>query len=154
MGKETPLKAATDADYELMLDQLNMLLDKWYKLGLRISVTTTAIPSLSAVIPVSDYALEAIQYNLAKDNWGLFNLSEPVSQSVKEMAKSSKGEVWAIAGPKPHTVFPGTLPMGSGNEGYRNNRKFYPDCDQNLYACDTDGITTESGIPLKGVDNG
>lgn len=156
MGKETPNKQATAADYNFMLDELNKLLDIWFKLGLRLAVNTTTIPALDSEVPYPDFALSAIESNLAKEAWPFFNLSEPVSQSVREVAKDSKNEIWSIGRPIPKTVFPGVLPIGSGNESDRGNifnEPFYPDCDEPIYQCDNDKLKTPSGIPLKVPDN-
>jgi len=157
MGKETPLKQATEADYNDMLVELNKMLAKWFKLGLRLALTTEPIPTLDAVVPFPDFALEGIEYNLAKDAWPLFNLSEPVSQSVREEAVSSKNDLWSLGRPVPKSVFPGVLPVGSGNEWGSNgvgSFNFYPNCDEPIYPCNKDELLAPSGVPLKGVDNG
>lgn len=155
IGKETSLKKATTADYSVMLNVLNQLLDRWFKLGLRAATNTTTIPGPESAVPYPDYALPAIQYNLAVDGWPLFNLGSPVASNVQVMADSTKNELWTIAAQNPHSVFPGSLPVGSGNEwdGVWSER-FYPNCDPQIYGCcDDDQLLSQSGIPLKGVDN-
>ena len=158
IGKETPVKVASDADYTLMLTALNQLLSRWFKLGLRAAVSTETIPSLESVVPYPDFALEAIQYNLAVDGWPLFDLGKSASLNVKDLAASTKNELWTISAIKPHSVFPGVLPIGSGNEWDRNggtlNDPFYPDLDEPIYGCgDKDQLLTQSHVPLTGVKN-
>ena len=82
IGKETSLKNATDADYSIMLDELNQLLKRWFSLGLRLAVNTNTIESLDGEVPYPDVALTAIEYNLAVQGWPLFNLTQPVSLTV------------------------------------------------------------------------
>jgi hypothetical protein len=76
---------------------------------------------------------------------------------VKELADSTKNELWSTSAIKPHSVFPGVLPIGSGNEWHGGsvlNNRFYPDLDQPIYGCcDNDQLLAPSGVPLKGVDN-
>lgn len=154
LGKETPNKQASDADYTLMLRKLNNLLDRWFKLGLRASVNTTPIPSLASVVPFPDVGLDALEKNLAVDGWRLFNLSAPISIDLANEAKDAKTELWNMARPIPKTVFPSTLATGSGNDnGTGWDRTFYPDCDELIYPCDDSQLLSQSGVPLKGVNN-
>ena len=154
IGKETSLKNATDADYSIMLDELNQLLKRWFSLGLRLAVNTNTIESLDGEVPYPDVALTAIEYNLAVQGWPLFNLTQPVSLTVMSNAADYENEIWAIGRPVPKTVFPGVLPTGSGNTGNRGwDRTFYPDCDEPIYGCDDNQLQTGTGIPLIGVDN-
>ncbi|MEE9459610.1 MAG: hypothetical protein V3V84_07605 [Candidatus Bathyarchaeia archaeon] len=157
IGKDTPSIVASDATYNLMLTVLNQLLDRWFKLGLRAAVSTETIPSLDSVVPYPDFALQAIQYNLAIDGWPLFDLGKSVSLNVRELATSTKNELWTISAPNPHSVFPGVLPIGSGNEWHGGgvlNDRFYPDLDEPIYGCcDSNTLKTPSNITLTGVKN-
>jgi len=156
IGKDTDFKQATDSDYNLMLPVLNRMLSTWFRLGLRLAVSKENIPSLDSPVPYPDFAIEGIQWNLAEKGWNLFKLKEPLNFNVKMMAEETKSELWSIGRPVPESVFPGVLPIGSGNEWDTNSTwqdPFYPDCDDNIYTCNKDELTAPSGVPLKGVDN-
>lgn len=147
VGQVTSLKIATDDDYELALAKLNQLLERWRELGLTLNNSIQQIDNINADVNYPTWAIEGIEYNLAKNIWPFFNLSKPISPNILEMADITADEIWNLGRPENNTVFPGNLPIGSGNESYKT-RKFYPDLDKNLYENIDNQIDSETGNPL------
>lgn len=155
MGVSTKFKTPSASDYELMLVELNSMLDMWYKLGLRARYNNNEL-KLQNVFPYPNDTHTGIAYNLAVDGYPLFDSAGMPSPKVEMLAAEKKNEIWTEYAADPSTVFPGTLPIGTGNTDhtYDNWTAFYPDCDENLYSdCTSNQLESESGVILTGVDN-
>lgn len=151
VGQSTQFLTPNDNDYNVALDELNSMLKIWYKLGLRATFDTSTL-KLQNVFPYPEDTHNGIAYNLAVEMYPNFDAAGSPSALVYERAKETKNQIWTIYAPEPKSVFPGTLPIGSGNEerNYGWFDPFYPDCDEPIYGCNKNLVET-NGVPLKGV---
>jgi hypothetical protein len=114
---DTPLEANELQDG---IAQLNRMMAAW-NLTLLAYVTVT---SGSQVLSVPAYAEDAMVFGLAKrlaDDYGV-----AMTQSFFDNVKQSKSDVLKQAIKFGRSPFPSTLPQGSGNNRYLNDRVFYP----------------------------
>ena len=155
VGLETRLRKASPQDYNDMLGVLNRMLLTWYKLGLRAAYNTDTL-TLTTPMPYPDDAITAITYSLAKEGHDWIAIETPLGVNIYDQEKTHKNSLWILYGETPKSVYPGTLPIGSGNEydNFGYNSSFYPDCDEPIYGnCVDNQLATDSDVILTGVDN-
>ncbi len=152
IGLETRNRQASPQDYNDSLRQLNQMLQRWYKLGLRAAYNTNPLTNLEDQMPYPDDAFTAIEYSLARQLWKFFSLKNPMPADFALQEEEERNDLWVLYAPNPKTVYPGTLPIGSGN--YDCYDPFYPDCGDSIYSnCDKNELTTQSKVVLTGVDH-
>ena len=151
IGQSTQFLTPNDNDYNVALDELNSMLKMWYKQGLRATFDISTL-KLQNTFPYPEDTFNGIAFNLAVAMYPLFDSAGSPSAVIYERAKETKNEIWTIYGERAASVFPSTLPIGSGNEerNYGWFNPFYPDCDEPIYGCRKDTVET-NGTPLKGV---
>jgi len=154
MGQQTQFKSANDLDYDVALPSLNSMLSTWFLQGLRLAYNTNSL-GLNDPVPMADFTRDAVEYNLALLIFPKFAYNQSPSAQLVTLASDKLNEIWSIGGSVPHSVFPSTLPIGSGNEFYQygNQNPFYPDCDDKMYGCNDNQLSSQSGVILTGVDN-
>jgi len=155
VGIATKYKEASDEDYNDCLRFLNGMLAMWYKLGLRQAINTNTIDNLSDLVPYPEYAMRAIEKNLTINIWSHFKLDSMINPFLANEAAVLKNELWSVGAPNPSSIFPGTLPIGSGNEHYNTGytTPFYPAFDDNIYAGVDNALTNSANVILTGVNN-
>lgn len=152
IGQYTDFKKPTDTNYDSALNSLNTMHKMWYRLGLRASYNQNTL-TLDTVMPYGDYTRDSIAYGLTERMWKKFAYNVSIPPEVVMLSKDYINELWTINGPDVQSVFPGVLPIGEGNENYNygNFNPFYPDCDESLYGCEKDQLSTDSDAILTGV---
>lgn len=118
-ASEQPLEANETQD---AIRLLNRMMAAWASEGIDLSYTP--INSLADTITVVDGALDGIVLNLAIKLAPQYD--RPVSAALYDNARKAKEAILSIAVTLPETVYPSTLPIGSGNEdlGYNNTNYF------------------------------
>lgn len=148
LQEESDIVVADDSAYDRGLRFLNSFLKIWYGQGLKI-FTGNGVQTLQSELPVIDDAYMAVVSNFAiyvAPFWG----ATPSNEAVMTAA-TTEAEMRALYGADVNSVFPSTLPIGSGNEwpewGSWSD-KFYPSCDPDIYPNDTpsDSCTTDDNF--------
>ena len=114
---DIPLEADELADG---IDQLNRMMSAWNLAAL----TYTTVTSGGETLTVPAYAEDAMVFGLAKrlaPDYGTA-LTAEFEMNVKESKKDLLKQAITFG----RTPFPSTLPQGSGNNRYLNDRDFYP----------------------------
>lgn len=114
---DIPLEADELADG---IDQLNTMMAGWNLSAL----TWTAVTSGSDDLTVPAYAENAMIMSLAEllaPDYGT-QLTPAFDRALKTAMKDMRKQAITIS----RTPFPSTLPQGSGNNRYLNDREFYP----------------------------
>lgn len=129
-ASEQPIQPneATDA-----MRYLNRMMSSWSSKG--IDLGYTPVTSLGDEITVPDGALEGIVLNLAIKIAPQYDVA--VSMDLRINAKDAYQTILRIARVRPLSKFPGTLPVGSGNEG---DDTF---SDTHFYSGEESGILSE-----------
>lgn len=150
VGEETNFSTAPDESYELALRKLNEYIESLRKNGLALNSSQAELTSLSSIVNFPSWSHTAIELNTACLCWLMFNIEKPIPQLLYTKAKEKEEEMFNLYGAEVKSVFPSTLPQGAGNrDGYWGfYDKFYPDCDDNIYGCDENRVTTETGTPI------
>ena len=144
-GEQTNMSDADDEDYQDGLAKLNQLWQIWYEQGLQLSAGQFDLTSLANNLNVPEWAVPGFEFNLAKLLWPLYNIGKPFPLEMQ--ARDWENQIFSIAGPDVKSVFPSNLPQGMGNWfTYRWN--YYPDCDENIYPSNCDGVDTEGSVPV------
>jgi len=151
VGEETNFSIAPDESYGIALNKLNEYIESLRANGLRLNASQTELTNLNSIVNFPAWARPAIEYNVAVMSWMAFNPGVPIDPILLKQAQDKESEMFNLHGAKVKSVFPSTLPQGTGNrDGFWGRYdKFYPPCDDNIYACDPDQLETETGIPLK-----
>ena len=93
----------------------------------QLAVTTplgyTVVSKASDPITIPDGAINGLVFNVALKILNSFDID--VGPTLFESAKDSLNAMRKISRNKASTKHPSTLPIGSGNECYRNSSKFY-----------------------------
>ena len=95
-----------------------------------ISLGYTVVTTAASPITVAAGAIEGMVFNLALRLAPTYDI--PISQDLRINAANGLKSMRKIAFVMPKTQLPCTLPIGSGNEGYSSNNKFYPCPDSEL----------------------
>lgn len=117
-----------NTDFQAGLRYLNRMVNEWAARGMSLGFTT--ITKISEQVTVPDGVLGAIVSNLAIRLAPQFDVAIPIELAAT--AKDGMDAVRHLTVGTEATQMPGTMPIGSGNEGYRDGftrRKFYPGVD-------------------------
>lgn len=118
---------------EAVKRRLDTLFAAWNAMGLRLSYPIPSSPEnseLSEETAIPDSAWEAAITNLAVRIAPMFG--KTVSPDTKRAAKTSLNTLMSLAAMPSEMQYPGTLPMGAGNKGWRNYEAFFPEPDSPL----------------------
>ena len=151
VGQSTNFKTSSKDNFIFGLRKLNELLAIYRKQGLFINSDAGDIPSLITVLNLPSWSIPAIEDNLGVMIWGRFNIGEPLPSWLKVQASESESDLFTLGGVGISSVFPSTLPTGSGNwwsDSGSYGGDFYPDCDPPIYTCNEDELLNASGAPL------
>jgi hypothetical protein len=108
-----------------------------------ISLGYTVVSNPSDTITVPDGAIEGIVYNLAIRLAQQFD--EPISPTLAASARTGLSAMRKITVVPLPTAYPGTLPVGSGNEGDGTHvDHFYPTTPDSVLTEDNGNILLES----------
>lgn len=144
-GEQTNLSEADDEDYQDGLDKLNQLWQMWFEEGLQLSAGQFELTSLNNELNVPSWSIPGFEFNLAKLLWPLYNVGQPFP--LERDAQKWEDRIFTIAGADVNSVFPGNLPQGMGN-WFTWRWNYFPDCDDPIYPCDSDGVVTEGEVPI------
>ena len=136
-------ESALPADeYQDTIFAMNNMLFAWDADGIKLGYTE--VDSLNDDVTVPTGALRGIIYNLAIEMAGQFNA--PVAPGVANAARKGMDAIRKLGVSIVPSVFPGTLPIGSGNEGagLYNTNHFYPDLEAQILAEIAGAIGLES----------
>jgi len=151
VGQKTDYSEAADEDYSVAITKLNQYIELLRQQGLQLNSSQVEITNLSQPVNYPTWAHNAIELNVGLMLWTVFNIDKPVPQLLYANAKKAEDEMFVIAGREINPIFPSTLPKGMGNRdgffGYYD--RFYPDCDDNIYPCDTGNLQTETSVNIK-----
>lgn len=136
---ETAYTPADSDAYERALRFFISYLDTLYQQDLEI-FTGTTFDDLNGELPVIAQAYMAVCTSFCKYVAPLMGVS--ITQDIMIAADAAENDMRSLWGAGVNMVYPGTLPIGSGNEedGYCDD-KFYPDCAPLVYTgdeCDSD----------------
>lgn len=122
------------AEAQGAIEMLNDLMTEWDADGIPLGYTL--ISDLGDTVTVPDSALRGIKYNLAlalapqyRDN---------VPPVLVELASRTKSTIIKQVVNVPRAPMPDTLPIGSGNECYTDQR-FFPETPDNGLLTETNG---------------
>jgi hypothetical protein len=147
-GQETNYDSADDDTYEDGISKLNQLWQMWYQLNLDISAGQIELDSLSGSLNVPEWAVPAFEYNLAKMLWPLYNFGVSFPMALEYEAKNWENKLFTIAGTIPKSVYPGTLPVGTGQNWSADSWNYYPDCDPVIYPNGRHDMLTEGDVNI------
>lgn len=133
-GAEAPIEAV---DARLAIRYLNDMVFQWDASG--ITTGFTKVSDLGDTITVPDGIIRTVKSNLSVELLSAFNKAIPQSLALK--AQDSFNNMLIQLVNLPHAAFPGTLPLGAGNECI-TRRRFFPDPD------DAQTLTEQSGSIL------
>ena len=139
-ASEQPIQSNEASD---SIRYLNRMMAGWSSKG--IDLGFTPIVSLGDAMTVPDGALEGIVFNLAIKIAPQYDV--PVTIDLRIAAKDAYQTILRIARIRPLSKYPGTLPIGSGNEGetvFQDNH-FYTDDESGILAEGPGAIIQESG---------
>ena len=152
LGVETSSLPAEDDAYERSLNFLKSYLSTLSQQNLYI-FTRSPYNSLDDIVPVKISAYTFVVSSFAVYLAPFFNVSpaDEAYQSALKTARDTENDMRTLFGPEIKSVFPGNLPVGSGNAYDQNNYDcdFYPSLDPSIYPdedCGCSGsIFTNSG---------
>ena len=111
-------------DMQSGIRYLNRMVNEWAALGMPLGFTN--ITKVSDFVTVPDGALSAIISNLAIRLAPQFDAA--ISIELAAAAKSGMNAVRDLTVTVAPTQMPGTMPLGSGNEGFNQGfEHFYPE---------------------------
>jgi P22 tail accessory factor len=118
---------------EAIKRRLDAMFAAWNAMGLRLSFPIPSSPEnseLSDETAIPDSAWEAAITNLAVRIAPMFG--KTVSPDTKRTAKMALNTLMSLAAMPGEMQFPGTLPLGSGNKGWRSYENFFPEPEEPL----------------------
>jgi len=136
LGATSPIKVASPEVINKTFDVLVSMLELWNSQS--IGITGLTLPT-----DIGDELNEPPQVQLAID----FNLAITAAPYIRKIptaetrmkAKSTMQQLRNQFSPKPTTIFPDVLPVGSGNKSQPLGQTFYPDQET---------VDSESGVPI------
>lgn len=140
LGSTSPIKEARPEIFNLTFDTLVTMLKLWSSQGISTGLTIPAV--------IGDEMDEPAQIDFAID----FNLAVTVAPYLQKIA-SSETSAKASQGmqalrtqfsPQPVTLYPNTLPLGSGNTGPSSRQS---PIGQTFYG-ESETIDSEAGAPI------
>jgi hypothetical protein len=136
LGADTPIKPARIEVVNQTFTVLRQLLLLWNSQSIGTGIT---IPELLA-----DDLLEPMQTQLVIDHMLAIKvapyLQKSVGEDVRTEAKALMQQLRHEFSPKPYTVYPSILPVGTGNRSFPIAPTFYPTTEGEL--------DTEQGDPI------
>lgn len=111
-----------------------------------ISIGYTTVTSLADPITVPDGALDGIVFNLATRLAASFDAQ--IRPDLFQKARSGKDAMYRLAQKIGATKFSSTLPRGSGNTGFYNDRHFYDQGEEPIITENSGYISIESGTGI------
>ena len=136
-------ESALPADeYQDTIFAMNNMLFAWDADGIKLGYTEVSDLGDDVTVPVG--ALRGIIYNLAIEMAGMFNA--PVAHGVANAARAGMAAIRKLGISIVPSVYPGTLPIGSGNEdrGTGLTDKYYSDLEDQILAEVSGAIGLES----------
>lgn len=97
-----------------------------------VSLGYTEVSNLGDEITIPTGALRGLIYNVAIEMAPQFNA--PITPGITNAATAGMDAMRQLGQIIVATQFPGTLPVGSGNEGFHRDRHFYPDLEAEILA--------------------
>lgn len=140
LGAEAPIEAV---DAQVSIRYLNRMMAAFDADGIDLGYTEAS--SLSSAITVPAGAIEGMVAQLAVRLHAQFSAADPLSQDLLARAVSGKRTMRNLAVVVGASEFPGTLPIGSGNEHDNNTNHFYEDLQADILAESTGSIGLETG---------
>lgn len=123
---------------EAVKRRLDGMLAAWNAMGIRLGYPIPSSPAnseLAQETELPDSAWDAAITNLAVRIAPMFG--KTVSPDTKRAAKATLNALFALAAVPAEMQFPGTLPMGAGNKGWRSYEAFFPEPEAPLTAGQT-----------------
>lgn len=116
---ETEIEASEAND---ALDLFNDMLAEWELAGANLGFAP--VKDLADTVRIPRGAHKAVKFNLAVELGAEYDIA--VTPAVMAIANDSKKKMMAIYRRPLKVVYPGILPMGSGNDcGYTNTDRFF-----------------------------
>jgi hypothetical protein len=131
-------------EYQDAIFAMNNLALAWDAEGIQLGYTEILDLGDDVTVPVG--ALRGLIANTAIEVSPDYNGT--ISAGLVQAAKAGLNAIRLIGQSMPATAFPGTLPIGSGNEGNETRLRwshFYPDLEAEILAETTGAISLESG---------
>lgn len=113
---------------EAVKRRLDAMLAAWNAMGVRLGYpipTSPATSELSDETGLPDSAWDAAITNLAVRIAPMFG--KQVMTETKRTAKMTLNTLFALSTVPGEKQYPGTLPMGAGNKGWRSYQAFFPE---------------------------
>lgn len=107
-----------------------------------ISLGYTVVSNLGDEITIPPGAIQGLIYNLALEMAPQFNAT--ITPGITNGAQLGMEAMRQLGQIIVTSQYPGTLPVGSGNEGWRNDRHFFPDREAEILAETTGAIGLEA----------
>jgi hypothetical protein len=108
--------------------RLDSMMAAWNAQGLRLSYPIPSSPEasdLSDETNIPDSAWEAVVTSLAVRIAPMFG--KTVSPDTKRAAKMALNTLYGLSAMPEQMQYPGTLPLGAGNKGWRGYETFFPE---------------------------
>jgi hypothetical protein len=111
-----------------------------------VSLGYTEVSGVGDPITIPTGALRGLIYGMAVESASDYDM--PVSPAVATNASNGLKTMRKLGQRQGRTHYPSTLPIGSGNEGYRTfDIHFYPGLEAEILAETTGPISLETGTP-------
>ncbi len=133
--------------YDICIPKLNQLLDIYRNQNLLVNSDQAEITTPNQDLSFPAYAYPAIESNLAKMVWHLFNMGQEMPMWLIQLASETENDMFTFGGAPVNSVFPENLPKGQG-QWWMYNWNYYPQCDPPVYDCGDDKVLSETGTPI------
>jgi len=135
VGADTPIKPARPEVINKTFKILQQMLLLWNSQSILTGLT---FPS-----DIGDELDEPQQIQSAIDTMLAIKAApahqKTISQEVRALCKTDMQQLRNQFSPKPRTIYPGSLPIGTGNKTFPIGPTFYPE---------EDTLDTEAGVPI------
>lgn len=136
-------QSVQSVDFQTGVRYLNRMMTSFAAQGINLGYTV--VSKASDIVTVPDGALEGVVFNLAKRLATSYDV--PISPSLELNAQEGKEAMRALAFENIASVYPDTLPIGSGNEGDSTFENFH------FYAGASDNVLDEQGNSIQLEEN-
>jgi hypothetical protein len=136
LGADTPIKPARAETLNKTFKILQQMLALWNSQSINTSITMPTV--IGDELGEPEQTQLAIDYQLAiKTASAIQKVATP---DVRAQSRTLMQQLRNQFSPKPTTIYPGTMPIGTGNKTFPIGPTFYPDSEN--------AITDEQGVPL------
>jgi hypothetical protein len=136
LGADTPIKPARAEVFNKTFIVLQQMLAIWNTQSIATGITYPIV--IGDELNEPPQTQMAIDYQLAIK--AASYLQKSATEGVRTEAKSLMQQLRNQFSPKPNTIYPSTMPIGSGNKAFPIGPTFFPATDAEL--------ETEAGVPL------